>query len=46
MAAFDALQSRQQAVVRLHLAAGVESGLAELEYVIHQALSNIRVLTR
>jgi hypothetical protein len=29
-----------------HLAAGVESGLAELEYVIHQAWSNICVLTR
>ena len=46
MAAFDALQSRQQAVVRVHVAAGVESGLAEFEYVIYQALSSIRVLTR
>ena len=46
MAAFDALQSRQQFVVRLHLAAAIEPSLADLDQVIHQVLSNLRVLTR
>jgi glucose-6-phosphate isomerase len=46
MAEFDVLQSRQQPVVRVHLAAGLKSGLTELEHVLHQALSNTRAAAR
>jgi transaldolase / glucose-6-phosphate isomerase len=46
MAEFAALQSRQQPVMRVHLAAGLKSGLTELEHVFHQALSNTRAVAR
>ena len=43
---FDALQSRQKLVIRLHLTAGAEPGLAELELLFQQSLSNTRVINR
>src|SRR5262249_15783915 len=38
-AGLDALQSNQKPVARLHLAGGVESGLADFEQLVQQALN-------
>jgi hypothetical protein len=39
---FDALESRQKLVIRLHLTGGAEQGLADVEQVIQQALGYTR----
>ncbi len=36
---FESLESRQKLVVRLHLAQGLEQGLADVEQAVQQALS-------
>jgi hypothetical protein len=46
MGDFNALESRNKPVDRLHLIVRVADGLAEMERVIHQALGNSRVFTR
>jgi transaldolase / glucose-6-phosphate isomerase len=46
MGDFDALESRQKLVIRLHLTRGAESGLDQVEQVIQQALTNTRGITR
>jgi len=43
---FDALQSRQKLVIRLHLTRGAESKLGDMEQILQQSLSNTRVITR